>query len=118
MFTISRKAKENISLSVSAACLLISALWIVFHATFTGSTNLSDTTGFHWVMILLSLPFGGLFYGTYIAPAVAVLAGFFSAANYFRSDRPAIRTVSRVTLIAQAALTVALGVFITIAVTC
>jgi hypothetical protein len=118
MFTISQKAKENISLTVSLACLLISALWIVFHATLTGNTNLSDTTGFHWIMILLSLPFGGIFYGTYIAPAVAVLAGFFSAANYFRSDRPAIRTVSRVTLIAQAAMTVALGVFITIAVTC
>lgn len=118
MITISRRTREAISLTVSTACLLISALWIVFHATLTGNTNLADTTGFHWMMILLSLPFGGIFYGTYIAPAVAVLTGFFSAANYFRSDRPAIRTVSRVTLFAQATLTVALGVFIAVAVTC
>ena len=117
MISISRKAKETISLTVSLACLLISALWIVFHATFTGSTNLSDTTGFHWVMILLSLPFGGFFLGPYIAPAVAALVGFFSTANYWHTDRPALRTVSRVTLIAQGVLTAALAVFITLALT-
>ena len=116
MISISRKAKENISLTVSLACLLISALWIVYHATLTGNTNLSEMTGFHGVMLILSVPFGGLV-GPFVAPAVAVLVGFFSAANYFRSDRPALRTVSRVTLIAQGILTASLAVFITLALT-
>lgn len=117
MFSISRKNKENICLTVSLACLLISALWIYYHATLTGDTNLSELTGFHLIMWGSSLPFGGFFLGPYIAPAVAVLAGFLSAANYFRSDRSMIRTVSRVTLIAQGVLTVTLAVFIVIALT-
>lgn len=38
MFTISRKIKENISLTVSLACLLISALWTYYHATCMAGT--------------------------------------------------------------------------------
>ena len=117
MFTISRKAKETISLIVSVACLLISALWIYYHATLTGDTNLSELTGFYVIMWGSSLPFGGFFLGPYIAPAVAVLVGFFSTPNYWHTDRPALRTVSRVTLIAQGILTAALAVFITLALT-
>ena len=117
MLTISRKNKENICLIVSVACLLISALWIVYHTTFTGNTNLSEMTGFHGVMLILSVPFGGLI-GPFVAPAVVTLVGFFNTANYFRSDRPALRTVSRVALIAQGVLTVALAVVITISLTC
>ena len=117
MFSISRKAKETISLTVSIACLLISALWIYYHATLTGDTNLSELTGFHLIMWGSSLPFGGFFLGPYIAPAVAALVGFFSIANYWHTDRPAIRTVSRVTLIAHGILTVTLAVFIVIALT-
>lgn len=115
MFSISRKAKETISLTVSIACLLISTLWIYYHATLTGDTNLSELTGFHLIMWGSSLPFGGFFLGPYIAPAVAALAGFFSTANYWHTDRPALRTVSRVTLIVQGVLTAALAVFITLA---
>ena len=114
MISISRKANENISLTVSLACLLISALWIYYHATCMAGTPL---TGFYVVMWGSSLPFGGLFLGPYVAPAVAALAGFFSASNYFRSDRPGLRSVSRIALIAQGGLTVALAVFITVAVT-
>ena len=114
MITISRRTREAISLTVSIACLLISALWIYYHATCTAGTPL---TGFYVIMWGSCLPFGGFFLGPYIAPAVAVLAGFFSTANYWHTDRPALRTVSRVTLIAQGVLTVALGVFITIALT-
>jgi hypothetical protein len=114
MFSISRKNKENICLTVSIACLLISALWIYYHATFTSGTNL---TSFYVIMWGSSLPFGGMFLGPYIAPAVAALVGFFSTANYWRTDRPTLRTVSRVTLIAQGILTAALAVFITLALT-
>ena len=117
MFTISQKAKETISLTVSIACLLISALWIYYHATLTGDTNLSELTGVHLIMWGSSLPFGGFFLGPYIAPAVAALVGFFSTANYWHTDRPALRTVSRVMLIAQGILTAALAVFITLALT-
>jgi hypothetical protein len=117
MISFSQKTRENISLTVSIACLLISALWIYYHATLTGDTNLSELTGFHLIMWGCSLPFGGLFLGPYVAPAVAALAGFFSASNYFRSDRPGLRSVSRIALIAQGGLTVALAVFITVAVT-
>ena len=115
MFTISQKAKENISLTVSLACLLISALWIYYHATCMAGTP--PLTGFYVVMWGSSLPFGGVFLGPYIAPAVAALAGFFSIANYWHTDRPALRTVSRVTLIAQGVLTASLAVFITLALT-
>ena len=117
MISISRKAKETISLTVSMACLLISALWIYYHATLTGDTNLSELTGFHLIMWGSSLPFGGFFLGPYVAPAVAALAGFFSTSNYWHTDRPALRTVSRVTLIAHGILTVTLAVFIVIALT-
>jgi hypothetical protein len=48
---------------------------------------------------------------------VAALVGFFSTANYWRTDRPTLRTVSRVTLIAQGILTAALAVFIALALT-
>ncbi len=111
MFTISRKTKENISLTVSLACLLISALWTYYHATCTGGTPL---TGFYVMMWGSSLPFGGMFLGPYVAPAVAALAGFFSIANYWHTDRPALRTVSRVMLITQGVLTAALAVFTTL----
>ena len=114
MFTISRKAKENISLTVSLACLLISALWAYYHATCTAGTPL---TGFYVIMWGSSLPFGGMFLGPYIAPAVAALAGFFSTANYWHTDRPTLRAVSRVTLIAHGILTAALAVFIILALT-
>ena len=114
MFSISRKAKETISLTVSIACLLISALWIVFHATCTAGTPL---TGFYVIMWGSSLPFGGFFLGPYIAPAVAALVGFLSIANYWHTDRPALRTVSRVMLITQGVLTAALAVLITLALT-
>ena len=114
MFSISRKAKETISLTVSLACLLISALWAYYHATCTAGTPL---TGFYVIMWGSSLPFGGFFLGPYIAPAVAVLAGFFSTSNYRHTDRPTLRAVSRVTLIAQGVLTAALAVFITLALT-
>ena len=114
MISISRKAKETISLTVSLACLLISALWIYYHATCMAGTPL---TGFYVVMWGSSLPFGGFFLGPYVAPAVAALAGFFSTSNYWHTDRPALRTVSRVTLIAQGVLTAALAVFITLALT-
>ena len=114
MFTISRKAKENISLTVSLACLLISSLWIYYHATCTAGTPL---TGFYVIMWGSSLPFGGFFLGPYIAPAVAALAGFFSTSNYWQTDRPTLRAVSRVTLIAQGILTASLAVFITLALT-
>ena len=114
MFSISRKVKENISLTVSVACLLISALWIYYHATCTASTPL---TGFYVIMWGSSLPFGGLFLGPYIAPAVAALIGFFSISNYWHTDRHGLRTVSRVVLIAQSILTVALAVFITLVLT-
>ena len=117
MFTITQKAKENISLTVSSACLLISALWIYYHATLTGDTNLSELTGFHLIMWGISLPFGGMFLGPYVAPAVAALAGFFSTSNYWHTNRPALRTVSRVTLIAHGILTAALAVFIILALT-
>ena len=117
MFSISRKTKEHISLTVSMACLLISALWIYYHATLTGDTNLSELTGFYVIMWGSSLPFGGFFLGPYIAPAVAALVGFFSTANYWHTDRPAIRTVSRVALIAHGILIVTLAVFIVIALT-
>lgn len=117
MFSISRKAKETISLTVSVACLLISALWIYYHATLTGDTNLSDLTGFYVIMWGSSLPFGGFFLGPYIAPAVAALVGFLSIANYWHTDRPALRTVSRVMLIVQGILTASLAVFITLALT-
>ena len=117
MFSISRKAKETISLTVSLACLLISALWIYYHATLTGDTNLSELTGFYVIMWGSSLPFGGLLLGPYVAPAVATLVGFFSTSNYWHTDRPALRTVSRVTLIAHGILTVTLAVFIVIALT-
>ncbi len=117
MISISQKAKENVSLTVSAACLLISALWIYYHATLTGDTNLSELTGFHAIMMVCSLPFGGLI-GPYVAPALAALAGFFSTFNYWSSDRRPVRTVSRVALSAQGVLTVALTVFIVIALTC
>ena len=117
MFTISRKAKETISLTVSIACLLISALWIYYHATLTGDTNLSELTGFHLIMWGSSLPFGGFFLGPYIAPAVAALVGFLSIANYWHTDHSVVRTISRVTLIAQGILTAALAVFITLALT-
>ena len=114
MFTISQKTKENISLIVSLACLLISALWTYYHATCTAGTPL---TVFYVVMWGISLPFGGMFLGPYIAPAVAALAGFFSTANYWHTDRPALRAVSRVTLIAHGILTAALAVFIILALT-
>lgn len=117
MISISRKIKENICLTVSLACLLISALWTYYHATLTGDTNLSELTGFYVIMWGSSLPFGGFFLGPYIAPAVAALVGFFSTSNYWHTDRPAIRTVSRITLIAQGALTVALALFITVSLT-
>ena len=114
MFSISRKAKETISLTVSLACLLISALWIYYHATYTAGTPL---TGFYVIMWGSSLPFGGLLLGPYVAPAVAALVGFFSTANYWHTDRPALRTVSRVTLIVPGTLTAALAVFITLVLT-
>ena len=114
MISISRKAKENISLTVSLACLLISALWTYYHATCTAGTPL---IGFYVVMWGISLPFGGMHLGPYIAPAVAALAGFFSTANYWHTDRPALRAVSRVTLIAHGILTAALAVFIILALT-
>ena len=117
MFTFSRKAKETISLTVSLACLLISALLTYYHATLTGDTNLSELTGFYVIMWGSSLPFGGMFLGPNIAPAVAALAGFFSTANYWHTDRPFLRAVSRVTLIAHGILTAALAVFITLALT-
>ena len=116
MFSITRKTKENISLTVSLAGLLISVLWLAYHMTLTANTNLSDMTVFHGVMLLLSVPFGGLL-GPVIAPAVASLTGFFSTANYWHTDRPNLRTVSRVALIAQGVLTVALAVFVTVALT-
>ena len=114
MFTISRKAKENISLTVSLACLLISSLWIYYHATCTAGTPL---TGFYVIMWGSSLPFGGFFLGPYIAPAVSALAGFFSTSNYWQTDRPILRAVSRMTLIAQGILTAALAVLIALALT-
>ena len=114
MISISRKAKENISLTVSLACLLISALWIYYHATCMAAPPL---TGFYVVMWGSSLPFGGFFLGPYIAPAVSALAGFFSTSNYWHTDRPTLRAVSRVTLIAHGILTAALAVFITLALT-
>ena len=114
MFTISRKAKENISLTVSLACLLISALWIYYHATCTAGTPL---TGFYVVMWGSSLPFGGIFIGPYVAPAVAALVGFLSTANYWHTDSHGLRTVSRVMLIAQGVLTAALVVFIILGLT-
>ena len=114
MFSISRKVKENISLTVSVACLLISALWTYYHATCTAGTPL---TGFYVIMWGSSLPFGGLFLGPYIAPAVAALVGFFSISNYWHTDRPTVRVTSRVILIAQGVLTVALAVFITLVLT-
>ena len=114
MFSISRKAKETISLTVSIACLLISALWIYYHATCTAGTPL---TGFYVIMWGSSLPFGGLLLGPYVAPAVATLVGFFSTANYWHTDRHGLRTVSRVMLIAQGVLTAALAVFITLVLT-
>jgi hypothetical protein len=117
MVSITPKTRENISLAVSSACLLISALWIYYHATLTGDTNLSELTGFHLIMWGSSLPFGGMFLGPYIAPAVAALAGFFSTSNYWHTDRPTLRAVSRVTLIAHGILTAALAVFITLALT-
>ena len=114
MFTFSRKAKETISLTVSIACLLISALWTYYHATCTSGTPL---TGFYIIMWGSSLPFGGMFLGPYLAPAVVALAGFFSTSNYWHTDRPTLRAVSRVTLIAHGILTAALAVFITLALT-
>ena len=114
MFTISRKAKENICLTVSIACLLISALWTYYHATCTAGTPL---TGFYVTMWGFSLPFGGVFLGPYIAPAVFVLVGFFNTANFWHTDRPTVRIMSRVTLIAQGVLTVALAACITVALT-
>ena len=117
MVSITQKTRENISLAVSSACLLISALWIYYHATLTGDTNLSDLTGFYVIMWGSSLPFGGFFLGPYIAPAVAALVGFLSISNYWHTDRPALRTVSRVMLITQGALTAALAVLITLALT-
>lgn len=114
MFTISRKAKETISLTVSLACLLISALWIYYHATCTAGTPL---TGFYVVMWGSSLPFGGMFIGPYVAPAVAALVGFLSTANYWHTDRHGLRTVSRVMLIAQGVLTASLVVFIILGLT-
>lgn len=117
MVSITQKTRENISLAVSSACLLISALWIYYHATLTGDTNLSELTGFYVIMWGSSLPFGGFFLGSYIAPAVAALAGFFSTANYWHTDRPFLRAVSRVTLIAHGILTAALAVFITLVLT-
>ena len=117
MFTISRKTKENISLTVSIACLLISALWLIFYVTFDPNTNLSDVSAFHFLMWFSSVLFGGLI-GVCIVPAVTAIVGIFSAANYFRSDRPALRVGSHVILISHGVLTVILGVFITISVTC
>ena len=117
MVSITQKTRENISLAISSACLLISALWIYYHATLTGDTNLSELTGFYVIMWGSSLPFGGFFLGPYIAPAVAALAGFFSTSNYWHTDRPTLRAVSRVTLIAHGILTAALAVFITLALT-
>ena len=114
MVSISQKTKENISLTVSLACLLISALWTYYHATCTAGTPL---TGFYVIMWGSSLPFGGMFLGPYIASAVAALAGFFSTANYWHTDRPTLRAVSRVTLIAHGILTAALAFFIILALT-
>ena len=113
MFSISRKVKENISLTVSIACLLISALWLIFYMTFDPHTNLSDVSAFHFLMWFSSVLFGGLI-GVCIVPAVTAIVGFFSAANYFHSDRPALRVVSRVVLISQGVLTVATAVVILI----
>ena len=113
MFTISRKTKENICLAVSMACILISALWLIFYVTFDPHTNLSDVSAFHFLMWFSSVLFGGLI-SVCIVPAVTAIVGFFSAANYFRSDRPALRVVSRVVLISQGVLTVATAVVILI----
>ena len=112
MISFSPRTKENISLTVSLACLLISALWTYYHATCTAGTPL---TGFYVIMWGSSLPFGGMFLGPYVAPAVAALAGFFSTSNYWHTDRPTLRAVSRVILIAHGILTAALTVFITLA---
>ena len=114
MVSITQKTRENISLAVSSACLLISALWTYYHATCTTGTPL---TGFYVIMWGSSLPFGGFFLGSYIGPAVAALAGFFSTAHYWHTDRPFLRAVRRVTLIAHGILTAALAVFITLALT-
>jgi hypothetical protein len=38
MVSITQKTRENISLTVSIACLLISALWTYYHATCTAGT--------------------------------------------------------------------------------
>ena len=114
MISISQKAKENVSLIVSFACLLISALWTYYHATCTAGTPL---TGFYVVMWGSSLPFGGMFIGPYAAPAVTSLVGFFSASNYLRSDRPALRRISAVTLILQGVLLASIAVFILLSLT-
>ena len=45
MISISRKAKENIGLTVSVACLLISALWPTCHASSTGDAILPNPRG-------------------------------------------------------------------------
>lgn len=114
MFTISRKTKENIGLVVSMVCILISALWLIFYMTFDPHTNLSDVSAFHFLMWFSSVLFGGLV-GVCIVPAVTAIVGFFSAANYFRSDRPAFRVISRAALISQGVLTVATAAFIFLA---
>ena len=114
MFSISRKTKENVSLTVSIAFLLLTALWIAYYATFPAP---SDPIGFHISMMLFIGALGGGRIGLYVLTAVTVLAGFLSAANYFRSDRPAVRTASRVILAIQGILTVALAVCVAVAFT-
>ncbi|MBQ4111825.1 MAG: hypothetical protein IJD38_03405 [Clostridia bacterium] len=117
MISIPQKAKENISLTVSLVCFLISALWTYYHATCTAGTPLA---GFYVVMWGISLPFGGMFIGPYAAPAapaVSSLVGFFSASNYLRSDRPALRRISAVTLILQGVLLASIAVFILLSLT-
>ena len=116
MISISQKTKENISLAVSMVCILISALWLIFYMTFDPHTNLSDVSAFHFLMWFSSVLFGGLV-GVCIVPAVTAIVGFFSASNYLRSDRPALRRISAVTLILQGVLLASTAVFILLSLT-
>lgn len=102
MISPSVKAGEVVCLITSTVCLILSVFWIVFFATFRGSQDLS---AFYILMLGLCLPFGPSI-GPFAAAATAVLVGFLSAFNIFRSDRPAIRAASRILLITQGIMTV------------
>ena len=100
MFTISRKTKENISLTVSIACLLISALWLIFYVTFDPHTNLSDVSAFHFLMWFSSVLFGGLI-GVCIVPAVT--ASVVPVASTVATARAVTSTATVRTVVSTAA---------------